>query len=48
MRKGVAASVLRVLTFPVSKLFEFTLQGTVEDPEWRPTNLPKQLFLKFD
>jgi len=48
MRKGFIASTLRIITFPVTKLFEFTLQGSLDDPDWRPTNLPKKLFLKFD
>ena len=48
MRSGYAASVLRILTFPVSKLLEFTLTGTLEDPSWNPSNLPKQLFFRFD
>lgn len=48
LRKGVVASVVRIITFPVSKLFEFTLTGSLDEPDWRPKNIPKQLFLKFD
>lgn len=48
LRKGVAASLLRIITFPVTKLFEFTLTGTLEEPAWHMKNIPKELFLKFD
>lgn len=48
MRSGYTATIMRVLTYPVSKLLEFTLTGTIEEPEWKPTNLPRQIFLQFD
>ncbi|MCS6771359.1 MAG: hypothetical protein NZ740_04965 [Kiritimatiellae bacterium] len=48
MRRGPLAAFLRLLTFPVTKLFEFRLSGTLENPQWRPLNLPKELFLLFD
>lgn len=48
LRGGIAASVLRMLTFPVTKLFEFNLTGTMDRPEWEPRNLPKELLLQFD
>ncbi len=48
MRKGPVAEVLRFLTFPVTKLFEFDLGGTLGDPVWEPRNLPKELFLLFE
>lgn len=48
LRRGPIASILRILTFPVTKLFEFQLTGTLDDPKWRPVNLPKELFLIFD
>ena len=48
MRRGPIAFVLRLLTRPVTKLFEFQLSGTLADPKWRPVNLPKELFLIFD
>ncbi len=47
LRKGPVASVLRLLTFPVTKLLAFQLHGTLDDPQWRPVNLPKELFLIF-
>jgi hypothetical protein len=48
LRGGPVASVLRLMTFPVTKLLEFRLLGTVAEPRWRPVNLPKELFLIFD
>lgn len=48
LRRGPLAALLRLLTMPVTKLFEFRLTGTLEDPKWRPVNLPKELFLIFD
>jgi hypothetical protein len=48
LRAGLVASVIRAVTFPVTKLLEFNLGGTLEDPHWRPVNLPKELFLIFD
>lgn len=48
MRRGPIAALLRFLTFPVTKLFEFRLSGTLKEPRWRPLNLPKEMFLIFD
>ena len=48
LRKGAIAAVLRLVTFPVTKLLEFHLGGTTKKPEWRPVNLPKELFFIFD
>lgn len=48
LRQGPLASVLRLVTFPVTKLLEFHLGGTLENPKWRPINFPKELFLIFD
>ena len=48
LRAGLVASVIRAVTFPVTKLLEFNLSGTLKDPRWRPVNLPKELFLIFD
>ena len=48
LRSGITAEILRILTFPVTKLLEIKLIGTLDDPRWRPVNLPKELFLQFD
>jgi hypothetical protein len=48
LRRGPLAAVLRFVTMPVTKLLEFQLSGTIDDPHWRPVNLPKELFLIFE
>lgn len=47
LRSGVIASAVRLITMPVTKLFEFDLSGRMNDPHWEPRNLPRSLFLKF-
>jgi len=44
LREGRLAALLDWLTFPVTKLLEFHLSGPLEQPVWRPDNLPKELF----
>jgi len=44
LREGKLAAVLNWVTFPVTKLLEFHLSGPLEQPVWRPDNLPKELF----
>jgi len=39
-RDGTLASALRLVTFPISYLLEFKVTGPVQDPVWRPSNLP--------
>ena len=48
LRDGLVADVVRTVFFPISKLFEFRLGGTLDKPDWRPDNLPKELFFIFD
>jgi hypothetical protein len=48
LRSGTLASILRLITYPVTKLLEFHLGGNLDQPRWRPVNLPKELFLIFD
>jgi hypothetical protein len=48
LREGLVARAVQVLSWPLTKLFEIRLHGTLRAPEWRPENLPKELFLKFD
>ncbi|MFH0954104.1 MAG: AsmA-like C-terminal region-containing protein [Verrucomicrobiota bacterium] len=48
LREGPFASVLRLVTFPVTKLLEFHLGGSLKNPKWRPVNFPKEFFLIFD
>lgn len=48
LKEGILAEAARLITWPITKLFEFRLKGDIENPEWRPQNLPKELFLRFD
>jgi hypothetical protein len=48
MKEGIIAKAVQILSWPITKLFEFKLIGTLDQPDWRPDNLPKELFLKFD
>ena len=44
LRDGAVGTVVQLVTTPISKLLEFDLKGTPEDPRWRPKSLPKELF----
>ena len=45
LRSGPVAAIVRLATLPVTRLLEFRLTGTFEDPRWRPVNLnPAELF----
>jgi hypothetical protein len=44
---NVVARLVRVLTFPISKLFEFRLRGTLDDPHWYPVNFSGDLLEKI-
>jgi hypothetical protein len=37
------AKLIRLITWPLSKLFEFRLSGTVAKPEWYPINFSREL-----
>jgi hypothetical protein len=39
----LVAKVLRALTYPISKLFEFRLRGSLDDPRWYPVNFSTDL-----
>ncbi len=39
----LVAKLLRFLTYPVSKLFEFRVRGVVTDPRWYPVNFSADL-----
>ena len=46
---GVIAEVVQFVTSPLTALLlDFHLDGTVNEPKWRPQNLPKELFLITD
>ena len=45
LRGGPVAALVRLATLPVTRLLEFRLTGSFEDPRWRPLNLnPAELF----
>ncbi len=45
LRGGPVATLVRLATLPVTRLLEFRLTGSFEDPKWRPLNLnPAELF----
>ena len=45
LRGGPVAAILRLAAKPVTRLLEFRLTGSFEDPKWRPVNFsPTELF----
>lgn len=48
LRAGAVASILRLVTWPITRLMEFDVRGPIEAPEWKPRNLPQELFRLFD
>lgn len=39
----LVAKILRTIIYPLTKLFEFRLRGTVSEPIWYPTNFSRDL-----
>ena len=48
LRESGVGNVVRLVTLPITKLLEFDLEGTLDNPKWRPKNLPKELFSDFE
>lgn len=46
LKDGVMSDALKVLLWPIRKLIEVSLTGTLDNLDWRPRNLPKELFGK--
>jgi hypothetical protein len=44
---NLVAKLVRMLTFPISKLFEFRVRGTLDDPRWYPVNFSTDLLEKI-
>ncbi len=42
-----AAKVMGIITYPISKLFEFQVSGTLHDPEWKPINFSTELLKRI-
>ncbi|MDD2237768.1 MAG: AsmA-like C-terminal region-containing protein, partial [Kiritimatiellae bacterium] len=48
LRKSLFAKLVNLVTYPITKLLlEFQVGGTLENPDWRPVNLPKELYFNF-
>lgn len=43
----LVGKIVRVITWPISKLFEFRVRGTLDDPEWYPVNFSSELLEKL-
>jgi hypothetical protein len=43
----LVAKLIAILTYPISKLFEFRLHGTVAEPQWYPVNFSRDLLEKL-
>lgn len=46
LNEGVLSDALKVILWPIRKLIEVQLTGTLENPDWQPKNLPKEIFGK--
>jgi len=44
---NVVARLVQLVTLPLSKLFEFRLRGSLEDPRWYPENFSTDLLEKI-
>lgn len=48
LRKSLFAKLVNLVTYPITKLLlEFQVGGTLDNPDWRPVNLPKELYFNF-
>lgn len=48
LRRGWLVDAVRIVTYPVSKLLQFRLIGSLENPDWRIDNLPRELWGLFE
>lgn len=46
LRRGFFSSILRILTLPVTRLFQYTVDGTLDAPTWHATNFDPSKILK--
>ena len=44
LNEGLLSDALKVVLWPLRKLIEIRLTGTLDDPDWEPRNLPKEIF----
>jgi len=45
-KEGIISDALKLILWPIRKLIEVQLTGTIDDPSWQPKNLPKEIFGK--
>jgi len=45
-KDGIISDALKLILWPIRKLIEVQLTGTLDHPDWQPKNLPKELFGK--
>lgn len=43
----LVGKILGTITYPISKLFEFTVTGTLDNPEWKPVNFSSELLKRI-
>jgi len=43
----LVARVIAPLVYPISKLFEFRLRGTIDNPDWYPTSFSKEMLQRI-
>ncbi len=43
----LVAKIIDVITYPISKLFEFKVDGTLDEPEWKPVNFSSELLKRI-
>ncbi|GEM_PF-1801865 len=48
LRSGWLVDVVRWVTYPVSRLLQFQLEGTLEEPNWRIEHIPRELWSLFE
>ncbi|MGA0368875.1 MAG: AsmA-like C-terminal region-containing protein, partial [Kiritimatiellia bacterium] len=46
LKEGVLSDALKLILWPIRKLIEIQLTGTLDQPSWQPKNLPKEIFGK--
>ncbi len=44
----LVGKILQTLTYPIGKLFEFRVRGTLDKPRWYPVNFSKDLLDRLD
>ncbi|MDD5679292.1 MAG: hypothetical protein PHW60_15080 [Kiritimatiellae bacterium] len=47
-KNTLVGGILQIAMLPVTKMLEFRLTGTIDNPRWRPAYLPKEMFFIFD